>query len=88
MHGQRNTGGGALSYTGKSNKTPTEKTPWNKDYFPNPTLLTQDGLEVRFFDDLIEDKVVAINFIFTSFGYSCPLETSKLRNVQEILGRS
>lgn len=56
------------------------------DYFPNIPLLTQDGQQVRFFDDLIKDKVVLINFIFTSCGDTCPLETARLRQVQKLLG--
>ena len=65
---------------------PGKKTVWGKNYFPNTTLITQDGEEVRFFDDLIEDKVVAINFIFTSCVDSCPLETARMKKVREILG--
>ena len=60
--------------------------PWGADYFPNPQLVTQDGDVVRFFDDLIEDKIVAINFIYTSCPDTCPLETAQLIRVQEILG--
>jgi len=61
-------------------------TPWGADYFPNTPLLTQDGQQVHFFDDLIKDKVVAINFIFTGCSDSCPVETARLRQVQKILG--
>ncbi|WP_194790401.1 SCO family protein [Pseudomonas sp. UFMG81] len=61
-------------------------TPWGANYFPNIPLLTQDGKQVRFFDDLIKDKVVAINFIFTGCGDSCPVETARLRQVQKLLG--
>ncbi|MFJ4347732.1 SCO family protein [Pseudomonas sp. NPDC089401] len=61
-------------------------TPWGADYFPNTPLVTQDGEKVRFFDDLIKDKVVAINFIFTGCSDSCPVETARLRQVQKILG--
>ncbi|WP_408733502.1 SCO family protein [Pseudomonas sp. LS1212] len=61
-------------------------TPWGRDYFPNIPLVTQDGKTVHFFDDLIKDKVVAINFIFTSCTDSCPLETARLRQVQKQLG--
>jgi len=61
-------------------------TPWGADYFPNTPLLTQDGEKVHFFDDLIKDKVVAINFIFTGCSDSCPVETARLRQVQKILG--
>ena len=59
---------------------------WGAGYFPNVPLVTQDGRTVRFFDDLLKDKVVAINFIFTSCPDSCPLETARLANVQRILG--
>ncbi len=60
--------------------------PWAQDYFPNTELITQDGKTVHFYDDLIKDKVVAINFIFTSCTDSCPLETARLRRVQQLLG--
>ena len=60
--------------------------PWGEDYFPNVILTTQDGESVRFFDDLIKDKVVAINFIYTTCPDTCPLETAQLVQVQNILG--
>ena len=34
--------------------------------FPNVVLETHDGETVRFYDDLIEGKIVAINFMYTS----------------------
>ncbi len=61
-------------------------TVWGADYFPKVTLIDQDGKPQRFFEDLIQDKVVAVNFIFTSCKDVCPLETARLREVQEILG--
>lgn len=61
-------------------------TPWGGDYFPNTLLTDQDGRQLRFFDDLIKGKVVVINFIFTSCSDSCPLETARLRQVQQLLG--
>ncbi len=60
--------------------------PWGADYFPNVELTTHEGKKVRFFDDLVKDKVVAINFIFTSCPDVCPLETARLREMQKILG--
>ena len=59
---------------------------WGKNYFPNVPLVTHEGRSVLFFDDLIKDKVVLINFIFTRCADSCPLETARLREVQKILG--
>ena len=64
----------------------TAASPWGEDYFPNIELTTQDGEDVRFFDDLIKDKIVAINFIYTTCPDSCPLETAQLVTVQNILG--
>ena len=59
---------------------------WGADYFPNVTLTTHEGRTVHFFDDLVKDKVVVINFIYTSCADACPLETAKLAEVQELLG--
>ena len=59
---------------------------WGANYFPNVELVTQDGKKVRFYDDLIKDKVFAINFIYTRCTDSCPLETAALRKVQKALG--
>ncbi|MGB5471910.1 MAG: SCO family protein [Gammaproteobacteria bacterium] len=54
--------------------------------FPNVPLTNQDGETLHFYDDVIKGKVVSINFMFTSCGDSCPLETAKLRKVQQQLG--
>ncbi|HEX6882142.1 MAG TPA: SCO family protein [Planctomycetota bacterium] len=59
---------------------------WGADYFPNVPLVTHEGRTVRFFDDLIEGKVVVVNFIYTSCPDACPLETAKLGEVCELLG--
>lgn len=59
---------------------------WGSNYFPNVELVTQDGKKIRFYDDLIKNKVFAINFIYTRCTDSCPLETAALRKVQTSLG--
>ncbi|MCH9034946.1 MAG: SCO family protein [Planctomycetes bacterium] len=59
---------------------------WGANYFPNVPLITHEGKTVRFFDDLIKDKVVVINFIYTTCPDVCPLETAKLAQLQAILG--
>jgi len=56
------------------------------DHFPNIELTTQNGKKVHFYDDLIKDRIVAINLIYTHCEYSCPLETARLAQVQKILG--
>jgi len=59
---------------------------WGADYFPNVALTTQDGKVVRFYDDLIKGKAVAVNLVYTRCTASCPLETAKLAQVQRLLG--
>jgi protein SCO1/2 len=55
-------------------------------HFPNVELITQHGKKVRFYDDLIKGKVVAINLIYTTCRYSCPLETARLVQLQKMMG--
>ena len=55
-------------------------------YFPNVPLITQDGKTVRFYDDLLKGKSVAINIIYTSCTDECPLDTARLAQLQRLLG--
>ena len=59
---------------------------WGGNHFPNVELITQDGKKVRFYDDLIKGKVVALNLIYTTCKYNCPLETARLVQLQKLLG--
>lgn len=59
---------------------------WAADSFPNVPLITQDGATVRFYDDLLKGKAVAINLIYTTCKDECPLETARLVQVQRLLG--
>ena len=59
---------------------------WGAGYFPNVMLTTQDGEQVRFYDDLVKGKIVAINLIYTTCKYACPLETARLTQVAKLLG--
>jgi protein SCO1/2 len=62
------------------------ETYWGANYFPNVVFTTQNGEQVRFWDDLLKDKTVVVNFMYTECSVSCPLETAKLAQVQRILG--
>ncbi|MGF1877013.1 SCO family protein [Photobacterium frigidiphilum] len=57
-----------------------------KGYLPNIELINQFNEPVRFYDDLVKDKVVLINFIYTNCGGICVPTTSRLARVQEELG--
>lgn len=55
-------------------------------YFPKVMLLTQDGKEVSF-SDLIKDKIVVINFMYTRCdGKLCVEGTKNLVKLQDALG--
>ncbi len=54
--------------------------------FPNVTLYTHEGEAVRFYDDLIRDKVVAINMMYSQCSGICPKSTANLREVRNMLG--
>ena len=58
---------------------------WGANYFPDVTLTTQDGASVHFYGDLLKGKIVAINLIYTTCKYACPLETARLAQVQKVL---
>lgn len=55
-------------------------------YFPNLILITQDNKPVHFFDDLLKDKIVLINFLFATCQAICPPMTANLAKVQKSLG--
>ncbi len=53
---------------------------------PDVNLVDQDGKSVRFYEDLVKGKVVAINFVFTSCKAACPLLGAGFSRLQERLG--
>ena len=55
-------------------------------YFPNVVLTTHEGKKVRFYDDLIKDKIVLINMMYASCEGVCPRITANLQQVQKLLG--
>ena len=63
----------------------SNNTRWGANYFPNVMLTTQDGKTVRFYDDLLKDKVVAVELMYTQCRYNCPLETARLAQLQRLL---
>lgn len=54
-------------------------------YFPNLILTTHEGKKVRFYDDLIKDKIVLINMMYAKCEGICVPITKNLRTVQTML---
>ena len=61
-------------------RSPAEK------YFSDVELINQDGQKMRFYSDLLKDKVVVINTFFTTCTGVCPPINRNLEKVQEALG--
>jgi protein SCO1/2 len=58
----------------------------NAEAFPPVKLQTQDSNLVRFYEDLIEGKIVVINFMYTQCKGICETGTANLVQVQKALG--
>ena len=55
-------------------------------YFPDLVLTTHEGKKVRFYDDLIKDKIVIMNFMYAKCEGVCIPVTANLVKVQKLLG--
>ena len=55
-------------------------------YFTDTLLLTQDGRPVQFYSDVLKDRVVLLNVVYTNCKDACPLITRKLKEVRAALG--
>ena len=55
-------------------------------YFPNLLLTTHEGAKVRFYDDLVKDKIVIFNFMYAKCEGICMPVTMNLVKVQKLLG--
>jgi protein SCO1/2 len=80
---------GALAWgAGRTGKAGTSAVPGRarESRLSNTTLYTQEGKAVRFYDDLIRGKVVAINMMYAQCNGLCPRATANLLRVQKMLG--
>jgi protein SCO1/2 len=58
----------------------------SKRTFPNVPVITHEGKVVRFYDDLIKNKTVLINFTYTDCKGICPGMTTNLKRVYKEFG--
>jgi len=55
-------------------------------YFSDVELTNQDGQKLRFYSDVLKDKVVIINTFFTTCTSVCPPMNRNLEKIQDALG--
>src|SRR6202166_1989795 len=58
-----------------------------QQHLPNLPLLTHDGKRVLFYDDLVKNKNVSMNFFYAKCDEICPLVMANLAKVQRLLGK-
>ena len=57
-------------------------------YFPNLALVTHLGRQVKFYDDLLRDKIVVLNFMYADCEGICPTILDNLKRVRTILDKA
>jgi protein SCO1 len=82
----RLSGGGDVHLLAGAGGSDTRRRGPRAGYFPNCALLTHEGKTVRFYDDLIAGRIVAINMMYADCSGICPRMTSNLVKVQRALG--
>ena len=79
-------GAAGLDRLGSAASAPSPRERIRARHFPNLTLRTQHNRAVRFYDDLIKDKVVILNFMYAECDGICPGMTANLVKVQKLFG--
>lgn len=69
-----------------STSTATTGTRDPRAYFTDTEFLTQDGRTIRFYSEMLKDRVVVVNMMYTSCTEACPLITKQLNEVRKDLG--
>ena len=70
---------------GESLSAPSPKQRAAQLFFSDRELVTQKGERVAFYTDVLRDKVVLVNFIYTQCTDSCPTQTARVAAVQSLL---
>jgi len=57
-------------------------------YFTDTVLLTQDGRKVRFYSDMLKDRVAVVNVMFATCHDACPIITQQMARLRDELGEA
>jgi cytochrome oxidase Cu insertion factor (SCO1/SenC/PrrC family) len=74
-----------VSSQGVSSQAGTSDDAFTLD-LPDVPVVDQDGRAMRFRSELIKDRTVAVNFVFTTCTTVCPALTTTMRAIQRELG--
>jgi protein SCO1/2 len=57
-----------------------------EQHLPNVPLISHEGREMLFYDDMVKDKIVTVNFFYSKCDEICPMVMANLVKVQKLLG--
>lgn len=57
-----------------------------EEYFTNTEFIDHDGKRRRFYEDIVHNKLVVVNMMYTACTSTCPANTASLLKVQQALG--
>jgi cytochrome oxidase Cu insertion factor (SCO1/SenC/PrrC family) len=77
---------GEAPFAAQSKDGEREKSDPGRNYFTDVELINQNGKPMRFYSDLLKDKVVIINTFFTTCTSVCPPMSRNLQQIQTWLG--
>jgi protein SCO1 len=76
----------ALDSTASKFKVISSRERFRQRYFPNLVLTAHDGRKLKFYDDLVKDKIVIFNMFYAQCEGICSPITRNLVRVQKLLG--
>jgi protein SCO1 len=75
----------AAGQAGKAPASPPESSAAQR-YFTDTELINQNGESVRFYSDLLKNRIVVINTFFTECASVCPVLNRNMQAIQDWLG--
>lgn len=76
----------ALEHSQQEPSKPPHTVSPSEKYFSDVELINQDGQKLRFYSDVLKDKVVIVNTFFTTCTSVCPPMNRNMEKIQEALG--
>ena len=75
----------AATASWSSGSSKAQSRPSGPSYIPNSTVMTHRGNPVKFYDDLVQGKIVIISFIYTNDTDISPLTTARFTMLEDKL---
>jgi len=70
----------------QSAQKPEDPDAKKREYFTDLEVITHEGKKVRFYSDMLKDKVVVVTAYYLSCAQACPLQNVVLNKLQRLLG--